>query len=382
MATRKSTTGTRRTTAAGATTRPANGDAASLPAEPEVTRRSAAPAAATSNPGREPAHLAAARARRQQQRSREEAMRREYAQSQSDPSCAPRSSLADGLKLIGGAGLGAVLMYLLDPEAGERRREEMRLRAARAASTTGTVFGNVAEIAGNVAGNVWDMTTEAGRAAAHRAAEAGTAGAAAASSFGSSLADRAGESAYSLRKGAHRQMKSARKTASGWFGHEEEKSYVPETSTAVSAVAALAAGVGLMYLLDPNDGARRRALLRDKVTRCLNETGDFARRTGRHLANRSRGIAHETQSMFQRGGEPADDRTVAERIRARIGHLQQPNADVNVAVIDGRATLTGRCAPDDVEALISTVQSTPGVASIVNLLDVQSSGTSQQSTTM
>jgi len=59
MPTKKSTT-TRRTTNA---TAPANGDAASLPAEPEVTRRSAA---ATSNPGREPAHLAAARARRQQ----------------------------------------------------------------------------------------------------------------------------------------------------------------------------------------------------------------------------------------------------------------------------------------------------------------------------
>jgi len=377
MPTKKTTT-TRRTTTTNATT-PANGDAASLPAEPEVTRRSAA---AVSNPGREPAHLAAARARRQQQQqsNREEAMRREYARTQRGQSCAPSSALASGLKLIGGAGLGAVLMYLMDPEAGERRREEMRVKAARAAATTGTVFGNVAEIAGNVAGNVWDMTTEAGRAAAHRAAEAGSAGAAAASSYGSSLADRASESAYAWNKSARRQMRSARKQASGWFGHEEERSYVPETSTVASAVTALAAGVGLMYLLDPTDGARRRSVLLDKTRHCLNETGDFFRRTGRHLANRSRGMAHDTQSMFQRGGEPADDRTVAERIRARLGHLQQPNADVNVAVVDGRATLTGRCSPDDVESLISTVQSTPGVASIVNLLTVETAGTSQSST--
>ena len=377
MPTKKTTT-TRRTTTTNATT-PANGDAASLPAEPEVTRRSAA---AVSNPGREPAHLAAARARRQQQQqsNREEAMRREYARTQRGQSCAPSSALASGLKLIGGAGLGAVLMYLMDPEAGERRREEMRVKAARAAATTGTVFGNVAEIAGNVAGNVWDMTTEAGRAAAHRAAEAGSAGAAAASSYGSSLADRASESAYAWNKSARRQMRSARKQASGWFGHEEERSYVPETSTVASAVTALAAGVGLMYLLDPTDGARRRSVLLDKTRHCLNETGDFFRRTGRHLANRSRGMAHETQSMFQRGGEPADDRTIAERIRARLGHLQQPNADVNVVVVDGRATLTGRCSPDDVESLISTVQSTPGVASIVNLLTVETAGTSQSST--
>jgi hypothetical protein len=307
-------------------------------------------------------------------------MRREYAQTRSGQRCAPTSALATGLKLIGGAGLGAVVMYLLDPEAGERRREEMRIKAARAAATTGTVFGNVAEIAGNVAGNVWDMTTEAGRAAAQRAAELGSTGAAAASSYSSNLADRAGESAYAWNKSARRQMRSARNQASGWFGREEERSYVPETSTVASAVTALAAGVGLMYLLDPTDGARRRNLLLDKTRHCLNETGDFFRRTGRHLANRSRGMAHETQSMFQRGGEPADDRTIAERIRARLGHLQQPNADVNVAVVDGRATLTGRCAPDDVETLISTVQGTPGVASIVNLLTVQDVGTSESST--
>ena len=367
MATRKNTTTTRQATTAEATSRPTRNDDTSLPAEPEVTRRSAA----ASNPGREPAHLAAARARRQRQTTREAAMRREYAQTQSGKPCPPSSAVSGGLKLLGGAGLGAVLMYLLDPEEGERRREEMRIRAAHAAATTGTVFGNVAEMAGNVAGNVWDMTTEAGRAAAHRAAEAGSAGAAAASSYSAHLADRASDSAYRLRRGARHQMKSARKSASGWFGHEEA-SHLPSTGATVSAVAALAAGVGLMYLLDPTDGARRRNTLLAKATRCLNETGDFARRTGRHLANRSRGVAHDTQSMFQRGGEPADDRTVTERIRARIGHLQQSAADVNVAVIDGRATLTGRCSTDDVEALIATVQGTPGVASIVNLLTVGS----------
>lgn len=307
-------------------------------------------------------------------------MRREFDQYQQSPR-ACGSALSNGLKLIGGAGLGAVLMYLLDPEAGERRREEMRLRAAHAASTTGTVLGNAADAAGNVAGNVWDMTTEAGRAMAHRAAEAGAAGAAAASGVGSNLAERAGETAHGLRKGARRQMKSARHTASGWFGHEEEKhSYAPDTSVAVSAVTALAAGAGLMYLLDPADGARRRALIGQKATRCLNETGDFFRRTGRHLANRSRGMAHETRSMFQQ--EDTDDRTLAERIRARLGHLQRPSADVDVAVIDGRCTITGRCTPDDVDAVLTCVQTTPGVASVVNLLTVETPGASPSRTTI
>ena len=122
-----------------------------------------------------------------------------------------------------------------------------------------------------------------------------------------------------------------------------------------------------MYLLDPTDGARRRTMIRDKANHWLSETGDFFRRTGRHLANRSRGMAHETASMFQR--EDVSDRQLAERIRSRIGHLRQQSM-VNIAAVDGRVTITGSCTPSDVDSLLAVVQSTPGVASIVNLLDV------------
>lgn len=370
MATKRNPAGARQSGTSGA----AKNDDLTLPAEPEVTR--SATTATTSNPGREPAHLAAARARRQRA-IQEETMRREYAQSRNASNCSS-SALTGGLKLIGGAGLGAVLMYLLDPEAGRRRREAWSDKASRAASTTGSVLGNAAEVGGNVAGNLWDMTTEAGQTMAHRAAQASAAGAAAASHFGSNLAERAGETAHDLHYGAHRQARSARKTASGWLGHEEKKRYVPDTDVAVSAATALAAGLGLMYLLDPTDGARRRSWLLGKATRCANETGDFFRRTGRHLANRSRGMAHDTQSMFQR--DEASDRTVAERIRARLGHLEQPTSDLNVAVVDGRVTIAGRCSPGDVDAVLSTVQGTPGVASIVNLLDVRIAGAPQTKT--
>jgi hypothetical protein len=295
-------------------------------------------------------------------------MRNEYGQFQGSRQSAPRRGTVGLMSLIGGAGLGAVLMYLLDPEAGEQRREHWGGRARTAAST-----------AGNVAGNLWDMASETGGHLIERAGEAGSAGVAAASSFGSGLAERAGETAHSLRKGARHQVHAARDTASGWFGREEEHSYVPSTGTTVSALASLAAGVGLMYLLDPTDGARRRSLLLDKTRRCINDTGDFFRRTGRHLGNRSRGLAHETRSMFQQGEVPSD-RQLAERIRSRVGHLQQ-HSKVNVVAMDGRVTITGQCSPDDVESLLATVQSTPGVGSIVNLLDVRASEGASPSTT-
>ena len=267
------------------------------------------------------------------------------------------SRMTGGLTVIGGTAIGAALMYLLDPQAGRRRRAHLAETAGHAATR-----------AGDVLHNAWDMATEAGGALAERATELGATGAAAASSMGSSLAEHAGDTAHRLHKGARHHMHGARHTVGHWFGHEE-KSHMPSAGATISAAACLAAGVGIMYLLDPTDGARRRALARDKMVRCLNETGDFFRKTGRHLRNRARGVSHETMSMFQR--DDATDRQVAERIRSRIGHLGQ-QSNVDVMVLDGRVTISGRCAPGDVDALLSTVQQVPGVSSIVNQLDVRS----------
>jgi hypothetical protein len=331
-------------------------DEFNLPAEPEVTQRRTT--AGTSNPGRDPAGGAAARAARARA-IRENTMRNQPSNRSESP-CASRSMGMGAFSLIAGTGIGAALMYQLDPEAGQERRAHLRSTAAHAAERSGDVLHNA-----------WDMASEKLSPLAERAAEMGSSGMSAASSLGARLAERADDTAHSMHRSARRQMRHARDAASGWFGHEEQRSYVPSAGTALSAMGALALGVGAMYLLDPTDGARRRAMMRDKATRCLNETGDFFRRTGRHLANRSRGMAHQTRAMFER--EDVTDRQLAERIRSRIGHLQQQST-VHVACLNGRATITGCCTPADVDALLATIQSTPGVASIVNLLDVRNQG--------
>jgi len=338
-----------------------------LPAEPEVTQQRQA-TTGPSNPGRDPAGGAAVSAARERaitennmRNQRGQFVKRPQARSASTPSSS--STTTGMLSLIGGASIGAALMYLFDPEGGQRRRAQVRSAAAHAAERSGDVLHNA-----------WDMASERlsplAERAMERASEMGSSGMAAASSMGSQMAsnfmDRAGDAAHDVGAGARRHMRSARQTAAGWLGHEE-KSHMPGAGSAAAAVACLAAGVGAMYLLDPTDGARRRTMIRDKANHWLSETGDFFRRTGRHLANRSRGMAHETASMFQR--EDVSDRQLAERIRSRIGHLRQQSM-VNIAAVDGRVTITGSCTPSDVDSLLAVVQSTPGVASIVNLLDV------------
>ena len=54
---------------------------------------------------------------------------------------------------------------------------------------------------------------------------------------------------------------------------------------------ALALGATGAFLLDPQQGRRRRALLRDKVTRTVNEGREFADAAAKDLRYRAQGIA-------------------------------------------------------------------------------------------
>ena len=54
-------------------------------------------------------------------------------------------------------------------------------------------------------------------------------------------------------------------------------------------------GAGLMYILDPDRGRRRRALARDKAVKTWNRSERYLEKVGRDLANRTRGLAQETK---------------------------------------------------------------------------------------
>jgi hypothetical protein len=283
-----------------------------------------------------------------------------------------------GMTLLGGAGLGAVLMYLLDPDQGERRRAEAAEAARRAAETTGAALAAGYEVA-----------KEKGAAFGERLGEYGSAGAEAASSWTSRLAERAGDTGHSLGKTSRSYAHSARESLPSmpsmssigsprsWFGREEQRSYVPSGSSTLTAVACLAAGFGLMYLMDPQQGRRRRHVARDKTMKWLREIGDMSRKTGRHWANKSRGYAHEARSAAagltggMLGGEPGSGQSLAGRIRAKISSLRG-GQNVNVDCDDcGRVTLGGDCAPEDATILLAEVRSVPGVDSIDNRLNVR-----------
>jgi uncharacterized membrane protein len=58
-------------------------------------------------------------------------------------------------------------------------------------------------------------------------------------------------------------------------------------------------GVGIMYLLDPDRGARRRSLLRDQLVHAGSKLGEGLSATARDTRNRAVGTAAELRSRFQ-----------------------------------------------------------------------------------
>ena len=129
-------------------------------------------------------------------------------------------------------------------------------------------------------------------------------------------------------------------------------------------------GAGLMYLLDPQKGRRRRALLQDQAVHFVSRTDDAAASTARDLGYRAKGIAAEARARVSR--EEVSDAVLEARVRSEMGRVVSHAGAVTVAAQNGRVTLGGPVLADEVDALLSCVESVRGVQGVSNQLEVHS----------
>lgn len=83
----------------------------------------------------------------------------------------------------------------------------------------------------------------------------------------------------------------------------------------LSFLAGAAIGAGLMFLLDPERGTRRRTLARDRILSAGRQAGGDLGAKARHLRNRARGLVAGARSRMQSDEEdepaaraPGDER--------------------------------------------------------------------------
>jgi len=123
-------------------------------------------------------------------------------------------------------------------------------------------------------------------------------------------------------------------------------------------------GASVMYLLDPDSGGRRRVQVGARTRRAGRQTQRFVGRAARDLVHRSRGIlagAHRAQGH-------ANDLTLHERIRARLGHVCSHPRAIGVSVLHGEVALAGAILSSEAAPLLAAVRRIPGVVAVVDQL--------------
>lgn len=131
--------------------------------------------------------------------------------------------------------------------------------------------------------------------------------------------------------------------------------------------AMLGLGAGVMYLLDPQLGNRRRALIRDKMRRFSRQAGERASAWSQLAAGRTTGVLAETRGRFRQGD--VDDRTLVERVRSELGRVLTHVSAVNVEAHEGRVTLRGDVLEHEADPALTAARRTRGVRAVHDALE-------------
>ncbi|HTK86431.1 MAG TPA: BON domain-containing protein [Nitrospiraceae bacterium] len=138
---------------------------------------------------------------------------------------------------------------------------------------------------------------------------------------------------------------------------------------ALSVLSGAGIGAGLMYLLDRDQGNRRRALIRDQAARSARKTREAIAVTTRDAQHRAQGMASTVRSWVSSQPALTDD-VLIERVRAKLGTLVRHPRSIEVAAHDGSVILSGPVLADEVDSLVAMVSRVPGVRHVENRLEV------------
>jgi uncharacterized protein YjbJ (UPF0337 family) len=137
----------------------------------------------------------------------------------------------------------------------------------------------------------------------------------------------------------------------------------------------LAAGAGATaaLLLDPQAGARRRALVRDKLRHYGRVLPASARRGGRMVAGPARGALHRVARRVpwrETTPPPDQDQFIKQRVESELGHeTDLPLGALNFDAADGVVRVRGT-VPDEETArrIVRRTAAVEGVRAVVSLM--------------
>ncbi|MDI3341665.1 MAG: BON domain-containing protein [Sphaerobacter sp.] len=139
----------------------------------------------------------------------------------------------------------------------------------------------------------------------------------------------------------------------------------------------MTAGALGMFLLDPREGRRRRALARDKVVHLGHWVEELVEeripRRATYLAGVVQGVRHRVTSLVRRQPTPLpdDDQFITDRVMSIVFRDPTlPKGDINVNTVDGVVYLRGTVDdPRMVQEIEKRVRQVEGVRDVVNVIN-------------
>lgn len=120
-------------------------------------------------------------------------------------------------------------------------------------------------------------------------------------------------------------------------------------------------GAGLMFLLDPQAGVRRRAMLRDQAVSFAKDAGFKANKRRQDFANRVRGQLVEWRQKVAEG--PIENAILEQRARAQVGHVVSHPGTLEFEARDGVVIIAGPVLRGERERIEQRLRKTRGVRS-------------------
>ncbi len=133
----------------------------------------------------------------------------------------------------------------------------------------------------------------------------------------------------------------------------------------------IALGAVAMYLADPSQGRRRRAMAQDKMRSVTHKTGNAINAAVRDTGNRLTGLQARANRVMGKSAKPIDNHVLTARVKAKLGRSVSDSHAIEVTAQDGSVTLSGPVLADEKAYLISLVQAIPGVIDVRDKLDAR-----------
>ncbi len=129
-------------------------------------------------------------------------------------------------------------------------------------------------------------------------------------------------------------------------------------------------GAALTYFFDPQQGARRRNMTRDRVLAFFRRRARRGQRLGQGAKAQAQAVTAKARHLQEEPKGPIDDVTLARKVETEIFRDEEvPKGQINVNAENGKIVLRGEVGqPEMIRDLEERARKVQGVKDVENLL--------------